>query len=93
MSESLKIKRIEKYEEKLSKNKIRTINNVKMLSLYSILIFISARNGLETDGEELITGGSILFGTINLLSMVKSLCEIFQIKELKKELENEDKQK
>jgi ABC-type siderophore export system fused ATPase/permease subunit len=93
MSDGLKIKRIEKYDKKIDENKIKVFNNIKMLSLFGILLFLSMKNGLETESEELIAGGSVLFGTINLISMVKSLCEIYQLKELKNNLENEDRQK
>lgn len=93
MSDSLKIKRIERYENKISTNTAKVINNIKLLSIFGILIFATTKNGLETEAEELIMGGSVLFGTINLISMVKSICEIYQVKELKKELENDDKQK
>lgn len=89
MPKTLYVKKI----EKLNENKIKVYNNIKIISLYGLLFFATTRNGLETEAEQIIAGGSVLFGTIDLISTVKSLCKIYQLKEEKKELENENRQK
>lgn len=93
MSDSLKIMKIEKYDEQIDNNTRKIIDNVKLLVLFGTLITFSMHNGLESEGEELIMGGSVLFGSINLISMVKSICRNYDLKEKRKYLENEDRQK
>lgn len=93
MSESLKITKIEKYDEQIDNNARKIVDNIKLLVLFGTLIVFSAHNGLESETEELIMGGSVLFGTINLISIVKSICKVYELKEKRKSLENEDRQK
>lgn len=91
MEKPLKIKKIEKYEEQKNENIRKLIRNTNFLAFFGILIFISLKNGCDTEAEELITSGSIAFGTINVITIVKSICNIYIIKE--KEKENESRQK
>ena len=93
MSDSLRIIKIEKYDEQIDNNTRKIVDNIKLLVLFGTLIVFSAHNGLESEGEELIMGGSILFGTINLISVVKSICKNYDLKEKRKNLENEDRQR
>lgn len=92
MNESLKIEKIEKYEEKKYKGIRSIINNAKLLSFFGILIVASAIDGLENQTEELIMGSSITFGTINLILLVKSICNVYKSNEEIKRLKN-DRQK
>ena len=93
MADILKIKKIEKYDELIFENKVKVFNNIKLLTLFGLLIFLTSKNGLESETEELIMGGSVIFGTINLTSMVKTICNIYKLKNDKERLKNEDRQK
>ena len=93
MEQHLKIKKIEKYGEQKNENIRKVIRNTNFLAFFGILIFISLKNGCDNEVEELITAGSIAFGTINIMTIVKSICNIYNIKERKKALENENRQK
>lgn len=93
MNDNLKIKRIEKYTEQIDNNTRKIVDNVKLLVLFGTLIVFSLKNGLDSEAEQLIASGSTLFGTINLISMVKSICKIYDLKQRKKGLESEDRQK
>ena len=93
MAGSLKITKIEKYDEQIDNNNRKIVDNIKLLVLFGTLIAFSTNNGLESEAEELIMGGSVLFGTINLISMVKSICKNYELKEKRKSLEDEDRQK
>lgn len=93
MYDTLKIKKIEKYDYLIIENKLKVFNNIKLLTLFSLLIFLALKNGLESEIEELIMGSSVIFGTINLTSMVKTICNIYKLNETKERLKNEDRQK
>jgi len=91
MEKSLKIKKIEKYEEQKNENIRKLIRNTNFLAFFGILMFVSLKNGCDNEVEELIAAGSVAFGTINIITIVKSICNIYIIKE--KEKENESRQK
>lgn len=89
MSDSLKIKNIEKYNEQIDNNSRKIIDNIKLFVLFGTLIFASMNDGLDTESEEFIIAGSVLFGTINLISLVKNICKNYQLKEKRDNLRNE----
>lgn len=93
MDKPLRIKKIEKYEEQMNTNIRKLIRNTNFLAFFGILIFTSIKSGCDSDIEQLIAGGSITFGTINIITIVKSICKIYIIKGRKKELEDGNKQK
>lgn len=93
MGENLKIIKIEKYNEQIDKHINSSINNTKLLALYGILLFSSEKGLFENDTEELIVAGCTLFGTLSLISLVKSICKIYQLNEKKRQIEDADKQK
>lgn len=93
MSDSLKITKIEKYDEQIDNNTRKIIDNVKLLVLFSVLVVFYVKEGLNNEAEEIIVAGSMFFGSINLISMVKSICKNYDLKEKRKNLENEDRQK
>jgi len=93
MDKPLRIKKIEKYEEQKVESIRKLVRNTNFLAFFGILIFASIKNGCDTEAEQLIIGGSVAFGTINVITIVKSICKIYSIKGKEKELENENKQK
>lgn len=93
MNECLKIMKVEEIDESINHNTIKIINNIKLLVLFAVLTVFCLENGLENESEELLTAGSLLFGTINIISLIKSLCKNYGLKTKKELIENEVKQK
>jgi len=89
LSESFKIKNIEKYNEQIDKNKRKMIDNIKLLALFSTLIVFYIKEGLKNEVEEFVMAGSLLFGSINIISLVKSICKNYELKGKIDNLENE----
>lgn len=80
VSDSLKIKNIENYNEQIDSNKRKVINNIKLLVLFSTLIVFYIKEGLKNEVEEFVMAGSVLFGSINIMSLVKSICKNYELK-------------
>lgn len=91
MEQRFNIQKIQKYEQQKYDGIRKIINNTKFLAFFGILIVASAIDGLENQTEELITAGSITFGTINLISLVKSICNVYQANERIKQLNDRQK--
>ena len=91
MEERYKIKGIEKYEQQKIESIRKLIRSTNFLAFFGILIVASAIDGLENQTEELITAGSVTFGTINLISLVKSICNVYQANERIKQLNDRQK--
>ena len=91
MEQRFNIQKIQKYEQQKYDGIRKIINNTKFLAFFAILIFASAIDGLENQTEELITAGSITFGTINIISLVKSICKVYMVNEEIKKLNDRQK--
>ena len=89
MSDSLKIKNIEKYNEQIDSNKRKMIDSIKLLVLFSTLIVFYAKEGLKNEVEEIVVAGSVLFDSINIISLVKSICKNYELKGKINSLKNE----
>lgn len=93
MDDKLTIKKIEKYNEKLDNNKRKIVDDIKLLVLFGILILFVLQEGLENESEELIMAGSTLFGSVSIISLVKSIYDNCRIKNQLDILKNERRKK
>ena len=93
LEDKLKIIAIKKCDDKIITNIGAAYQKTKILALCALLFLINEKGIVKTTPDGIIAAGSACFGTISMISLVKSLCEIYQLNEKKKALENDGKTK
>lgn len=80
---------IKKCEEKINKSIYTTINDIKLIALCGVVLFSCEKGLFDLETTNILSVGSISGGTIGVISLVKSICNIYLTNEKKKELEND----
>ena len=93
MNDYLKIIEIQKCREKVNDDIVLSIQKTKLIAIFGLLLFAGKRGIFDIDTRELILSIGVVGETLSVTSLVKTLCNIYQIKDKRKRLENELKQK
>ena len=80
---------IKKYDKKVSENLYKTINNTKLVALCAIVLFCCEKGLFNTNTTNILLVGSVSGGTLSVISLVKSICNMYLYNAKKKELEND----
>lgn len=80
---------IKKCEEKISESAIYIYNDIRLIALCGILIFSCEKGLINTDVFNVLVASGVVGSTLSVISLVKSICNIYLANEKKKEFKND----
>lgn len=86
---SYDILEIKKYDKKILNSTNKAIQYSKIIGLCAIIVFIGKEEIFNKDINNVLLIGSVSGGTLSVISLVKSICNIYLCNEKRKELKND----
>ena len=80
---------IKKCEEKISKSLVILYNDIKIIAICGVILFSCEKGLINSAVSDALVVGSVSGSTLGVISLVKSICNIYKNNMKKKELEND----
>lgn len=80
---------VRKCEQKAKENIYKSINTARLMTLCAIILFCCEKGLFTTTTNNVLLVGSVSGGTLAVISLVKSICNVYLYNSKKKELEND----